>query len=433
MTCSMTNPVPMMMADNMMFPQPIGFVPMVAPAAVGDASTMMNFCLMQQPMGMSNSYTPQMADGFSRAPRESMSGSGNKPGPAGKKHSPPQQQQQHQGNHAHSEAATAEDDSTGKGVISLLQEFVQCSKQFPSPQHRSILQWGFDTRMADFTTLEFRAQVAFLLDGVPHHVAGAWQLSKKLAQRDAAERCLGFFVGSWGTFLMSQADSDNHSWSNKVAAESHEDPVDLLATFCQHFPPCEGQKPECSLSWDGDRCSATLEVNLLGVMHKFAGSQQTSAKEATNDAAKRVLWYLQCPGFENLYEPDPRSQAVVGKELPMPPANWANQAAEGESVQAAERKTALMRVQNRLQQVFARRLQPGESVWEWAYETDSQDTAWPPLSRAKVTISPVGRTVEGPWVRGQREAQIEACKKVTSMLDSGALRAPSTNGNEGDQ
>lgn len=34
-------------------------------------------------------------------------------------------------------------------------------------------------------------QVSFLLDGVPHHVAGAWQQSKKLAQRDTAERCLG--------------------------------------------------------------------------------------------------------------------------------------------------------------------------------------------------------------------------------------------------
>ena len=45
--------------------------------------------------------------------------------------------------------------------------------------------------MADNTNLEFRAQVSFLLDGVPHHVAGAWQQSKKLAQRDCAERCLG--------------------------------------------------------------------------------------------------------------------------------------------------------------------------------------------------------------------------------------------------
>lgn len=53
------------------------------------------------------------------------------------------------------------------------------------------LRWTFDTHMADNTNLEFRAQVSFLLDGVPHHVAGAWQQSKKLAQRDCAERCLG--------------------------------------------------------------------------------------------------------------------------------------------------------------------------------------------------------------------------------------------------
>eukprot|EP00933_Yihiella_yeosuensis_P043983 TRINITY_DN3902_c0_g1_i1.p1 TRINITY_DN3902_c0_g1~~TRINITY_DN3902_c0_g1_i1.p1 ORF type:complete len:404 (+),score=99.73 TRINITY_DN3902_c0_g1_i1:143-1354(+) len=403
----MTSSVPMMIATYPgIAPQPIGFLPMVAPAAVaGDASTMVNFCLMQQPQHqhqqqqqqqrqqqrptrLSNNVKRQMADGFSGTHRDL---SGNKPDPAGKKHSltqqASQQQQQHQGgNHSHSEAAVAEDDSTRKGAISLLQEFVQCSKNFPSPQHRSILQWGFDTRMADFTTLEFRAQVAFLLDGIPHHVAGGWQLSKKLAQRDAAERCLGFFVGSWGTFLISQSDSNNNAWTNKVTAASHEDPVDVLTAFCQVFPACEGQKPEWSLSWEGDRCCATLEVNILDVMHKFAGAYHSSAEEAKTDVSKRILWYLQCPGFENLYEPDPRSQAAVGKELQMPPAHWASQAAEDESMQAAESKTALMRLQNRLQQVFAGRLQPGQSVWEWAYETDPQDTSWPPLCRAKVSI-----------------------------------------------
>ena len=34
------------------------------------------------------------------------------------------------------------------------------------------------------------------------------------------------------------------------------------------------------------------------------------------------------------------------------------------------------------QQAFARQLRPGQSVWEWSYETDASDSGWPPLCRA---------------------------------------------------
>lgn len=98
-----------------------------------------------------------------------------------------------------------------KGVILLLQEYVQCSRQFNAPQNRAILQWTYDHRMADFTSLEYRGIVAFLLDGVPHHVAGEWHTSKKQAQRDTAERALFFFVGKWGAQLLEeQASSVRH-------------------------------------------------------------------------------------------------------------------------------------------------------------------------------------------------------------------------------
>merc|ERR1719272_81679 len=59
-----------------------------------------------------------------------------------------------------------------KGAISKLQEFVQCSQTFNVPANYSVLQWDFDSEMADSATLQFRAIVAFLLNGVPHHVAG---------------------------------------------------------------------------------------------------------------------------------------------------------------------------------------------------------------------------------------------------------------------
>lgn len=317
---------------------------------------------------------------------------------------------------------------TSKGVISLLQEFVQCSRQFHAPQHRPILQWTFDNRMADFTTLEFRGAVAFLLDGVPHHVAGTWHPSKKLAQRDAAERALGFFVGKWGEQLLREQNGCvvKPPMSNQRAIQLTE--IDILDSFCRSYPACEGQPPQWSFDWDGDECRAVAEITLLGVPHKFAGAAKATEEEAGTDTTRRVLWYLQCPGYEGVYAPDPHAPAVIGKEIPAPPTNWANDGAEGcaDQMAEAEKKTALMRVQNRLQQAFARQLKPGQSVWEWAYETDEDDSSWPPLCRATVTVAVAARSFTGDWARGQRAAQIEACNLVSTFLaDGGLTRTPS--------
>ncbi|OLQ11830.1 hypothetical protein AK812_SmicGene4253 [Symbiodinium microadriaticum] len=89
------------------------------------------------------------------------------------------------------------------------------------------------------------------------------------------------------------------------------------------------------------------------------------------------------------------------------PLESVNVAEDDKSVLAAERKTTVMRVQNRLQQSFAKRLKPGQGVWEWSFESDTAESAWPPMQRATVTIAVVQRSFTGPWVRGQRESQLE--------------------------
>merc|ERR1712060_543790 len=108
--------------------------------------------------------------------------------------------------------------------------------------------------------------------------------------------------------------------------------------------------------------------------------------------------------------------APTAKEIPSPPANWACDRAEIEELRKAERKTVLMRVQNRLQQEFAKQLKPGQGVWEWNYEIDESDVAWPPRCRAKVSIPSLDQVFVGDWVRGQRDAQIEACYLVADFL-----------------
>lgn len=302
----------------------------------------------------------------------------------------------------------------GKGVISLLQEFVQCSRQFHAPQHRPILQWSYDNRMADFATLEFRATVAFLLDGVPHHVAGAWFASKKIAQRDTAERALSFFVGRWGEQLFCEQETPPPELPVRSGSKSD---AEMLEEFCRTYSACDDKPLEWSHASVGSDFTAQVEISLLGVPHKFAGSAKASPSEAYADVARRVLWYFECPGYEGEFAPDPNAAAVVGKEIPAPPANWASDAMEGSAVLMAERKTALMRVQNRLQQTYARHLRPGQSVWEWTYENDENDSSWPCLCRATVHVPVARRSFTGDWVRGSREAQIDACLLVAKFLD----------------
>lgn len=423
-------------------------------------------------------------------------------------------------------------DAMSKGVISLLQEFVQSSRLFRGPQHRAILQWNFDNRMADFTTLEFSATVAFLLDGVPHHVSGYWHLSKKNAQRDAAERSLAFFVGCWGEQMLGAAlktpppggaarspavaaaaaaaatSAEGAGTktlvervgapaiataaaaavaaevaagpSRRVSQEARE--VQLLHDFILNLPACakedataEGQHdaarsngscgggvgaaagecdggdssttagtdgtmggqpddrgcaggadfhgghstaPRWDVSWDGQgKCTAMVEISLLGVPHRLAGPARPSEHAAKADTARRVLWYLQAPGYESLFEPDPLSPAIMASEIPTPPRRWMSDADEEDAQQVAERKTVLMRVQNRLQQALAKRLRLGQGVWEWTYETDPCDPGWPPLCRATAHIPVIGRDFTGEWARGQRAAQVSASEKVAAFLD----------------
>eukprot|EP00931_Biecheleriopsis_adriatica_P025782 TRINITY_DN1575_c0_g1_i3.p1 TRINITY_DN1575_c0_g1~~TRINITY_DN1575_c0_g1_i3.p1 ORF type:complete len:490 (+),score=102.66 TRINITY_DN1575_c0_g1_i3:80-1549(+) len=401
-------------------PTPMGFMPMMAPA-----HPMMGMVRMTEAQDAQSSIDskskPACRPKLSNAKQQRSTPKGRQE-PRSSKATARRQGAAHAG--SCSLQLEPEEDATGteKGVIlSLLQEFIQCSKQFPPPQHRPILQWSFDTHMADCTNLEFRAQVAFLLDGVAHHVAGCWQPSKKMAQRDTAERCLGFFVGTWGAFLLNQNEGPDAESSQGCSVDpsgSAEELVELLDKFSQSLSAGEEECPSWSVEWTDTTCHAEVELTMLGVRHTFRGVAFSSAEEAKADTAKRVLWYLQCPGFEQLYEADPLSLAAVAKEMPAPAASWVATLQNGKSSQAAERKTMLMRVQNRLQQVFARQLKPGQGVWEWSYETDPDDTAWPPTCRATVQIPAAKQVFEGPWVRGQREAQIETCHLVMAFLNS---------------
>jgi hypothetical protein len=329
----------------------------------------------------------------------------------------------------------AEPEAAEKGCIAQLQEFVQGSKQCPMPANCSILQWSYDHRMVE-SSLEFRAKVAFLLDGVPHHVLGTWQTSKLRAKRDVAERALCLFVSCWGRMAELEHDEKYESKDSPrhqpeegqdgeaVEAAAAVEEVQLLARFCSS-PPAPGQpalvSSEVPHRWshtrEGATCQAFVEIELLGVAHMFSGRPAASLNDACRDTACRVLWYLQCPGFEECFEPDLRPGSA--KDIREPPADWMRDSVlqQDDEKEAAEKKTVLMRLQNRLQQNYARQIQAGKSAICWTYERDTADQNGHPAVRATAYIPAADRSFTSGWQKSQREAQLDASDCVSKFLD----------------
>lgn len=318
--------------------------------------------------------------------------------------------------------SSTESSEASKGVISRLQEFVQGARVYPMPPNCPVLQWDYETRMIG-TVLEFRATVAFVLDGIPHHTVGVWRPSKKGSQREAAERALGLCMQLWGELavqenvgpLVGRVRSPRNPQPSPTSFPDCETAIQRLDELMMR----QGSSPVYHQRWEGGHCQSFLELQFFEVPHTFAGKPCVTQEAADEDVAKRVLWYLQCPGFENAFAPDPDYIRLIAQDIPAPQSSWTKDGAcANEDKELADRKTITMRVQNRLQKVFARQLETGASVWYWSYERDPKETSWPPLFRARAHVPLARKTFVGNWTRGQREAQMDTCLKISQFIDS---------------
>lgn len=345
----------------------------------------------------------------------------------------------------------------------MLQEFVQSSKAQPLPSSCAVLQWSHENRMSG-SQLQFRGTTAFLLDGLPHHVQGGWWPSKKQAQRDAAERALSFFVGMCGQLMASNADDMLAGFIDRepaaacttaledveldVKADDHVQVLEFACNgACSWKCRWETQEPKSGKVLLESLCRATIEISCLGVPHTFAGKLCTSKAAAMQDAAKRVLWYMNCPGYEAGFEVVPEQVKTLAQAIPSPAAAcWpSNQDAgccsspiamspcseiasdlgtpcdsspqqQTDQAELLYRKTTVMRLQNKLQKLFAKQLTPGKSVWCWRYEHNAHDGIY----QASVEIPLLGRTFTGDWMSTHQAAQMEACNELRSFLEKGA-------------
>lgn len=268
--------------------------------------------------------------------------------------------------------------------------------------------------MANAVTLEFCATVSFIVEGVQHHAAGSWQTSKKNAQRDAAQRALVLLTGHWvGYTACGEALTAGNTLPQGTAEKK-------LEIFCSKILAARGGAPPCIRCERNDGgWQAYITMQLFGVAHTFSGGVCSDKATAREDAATRVLWYLKCPGYVDSFHAG--EEAATAKKPEVPPLSEWHRAGHGQNEvtnemqkRAAEQKTLLMRVQNRLQKTFTQ--QPGASVWEWSYEfsSDSADK----LSRAWVHIPAAGKEFVGGWCQGQKNAQLNTCERVAEFLDS---------------
>ncbi|CAK0814743.1 unnamed protein product, partial [Prorocentrum cordatum] len=197
---------------------------------------------------------------------------------------------------------------------------------------------------------------------------------------------------------------------------SQQEAVEFLRDFCDEMGwPC----PRFSIKSEGDRCLAMVEMAILGVYHTFSGQLCEDAETAEEDVAERVLWYLRAPGREDAFEPDRDYARKAAQLIPGPPTtDWVKDGVAWQD-EVAERKTTIMLVQNRLQQIFSSRIETGMRVWHWSYERGGRSGPEHVhrMIRATVTVPLAGRQFVGNWMHGQRDAQIDTCSQVIEFLN----------------
>jgi len=236
-------------------------------------------------------------------------------------------------------------------AIAELQEALQtskCSRLFRYPPGAQVLQWSHVERRGFGGQAMFRAVVAFLCDGVGHHVAGHWQRCKKHSRHDAADIFLQIMRRCWARPVPANCGAPSvfvdlgdrlllaHS-RNKAAhhtTASAATLVDLLQETCaQHAETrcaADGVPAEPKWSWQQggpEAWQALVELPLWGVHYMFAGTVCSSQDQAMKETARRVLWYLggAAPHVtENTFVPDSSTLLRTECKVSLPPKCWAD-------------------------------------------------------------------------------------------------------------
>mmetsp|Transcript_18374 Transcript_18374/g.42906 ORF Transcript_18374/g.42906 Transcript_18374/m.42906 type:complete len:495 (-) Transcript_18374:17-1501(-) len=233
-------------------------------------------------------------------------------------------------------------------AIAELQEALQtskCSRLFRYPPGAQVLQWSHVERRGFGGQAMFRAVVAFLCDGIGHHVAGHWQRCKKHSRHDAADIFLQIMRRCWARPVPANCGAPSvfvDLGERLILAHRHKATqhtpvsaatlVDLLKETCaQHAETrcaADGVPAEPKWSWHQagpDAWHALVELPLWGVHYMFAGPICNSQELALKETGRRVLWYLGgAPPqvSENTFVPDSSTLLRTECKVALPPKCW---------------------------------------------------------------------------------------------------------------
>jgi len=248
----------------------------------------------------------------------------------------------------------ADDNMPKAAAISQLQETlqsVQLTMHFRYPAGVQVLQWSYKQRRESSRAM-FRGIVAYLRDGVPHHVSGGWDSSKKLARQSAAEASVALLRGAWATpaevpieALVDLSGVLPTPGGQAEMLPATADHRQLLLAFCRQHAhmrmdigalpsepvwTCETPQvggdstPSGSAMW-----VAFVRLPILGVPHTLQGPLCASPQAACAELAQRSLWYLGCPSAHGLYMPDQIALRAAECKISPAPLSW-SQALGGE-------------------------------------------------------------------------------------------------------
>jgi len=221
---------------------------------------------------------------------------------------------------------------SGKAAsIACLQELLQSSEHtslFKFPPGVKVLQWSYQQKTAG--RLVFRAFLAFLCNGVPHHVTGKWHQCKKDARQSVAEMALALVQGHNVDTVSPQEEAAGCADLGGLVTLGRSDYRGGNSTKAleKFLSSCSCVSSTDSMEWSVAQAAKTgtwqaqLQVKVLGMKFAFSGPALPQQEEAKNELANRVMWYMGCEDYQGMYVPNRRALMSARCEVPAAPAHW---------------------------------------------------------------------------------------------------------------
>jgi len=225
-------------------------------------------------------------------------------------------------------------------AIAKLQEMLQSpahTTRFKFPPGVKVLQWRYVLR--EEHRLMFSGVVAFLCNGVPHHIVGSWQTCKKNARQATAEAALAV-LRSYQADTAPDEEAVIHVCIDTAAlltrgeaarTTAGAESVQALEARVRKIqegvvePSERGIRWQCETGQEGTGWQALMTAQTAGLIQTFLGPCLSTADLAYAELARRILWYMGDRNLNGCYLPNRAALLRARCEVPEAPRTWMSQ------------------------------------------------------------------------------------------------------------